>query len=304
MKTVGDAGELELIRRITHRLPGRADVVLGTGDDCAIVRIPGAKDDLVYTTDAVIEGVHALPTAKAEQVGHKAVGRALSDIASMGATPLHILINLVAPASCPLARIEGIYRGASRLAATFGAAIVGGDTAKGPRLELHVFGVGSLPRGTALLRSGAKPGDAMFVTGRLGGSIKGRHLTFTPRVAEGRWLREGRWATSMIDLSDGLATDLRHVLAASRVAAVIDPDAVPRTRGCTFAQAMSDGEDFELLFTAGPARADALERAWTRSFKTPLSRIGTIARGEPSIILPAPDGSFVEWTDRAFEHFR
>ena len=295
MKTTGDIGELDLIRRITRQLPTRRDVVVGTGDDCAVVRIHGSKDDLVYTTDAVIEGVHFLPDTDAEQVGHKAVGRVLSDIAAMGASPLHVLINLVAPASCPVQRIERIYRGAARLARRFGSAIVGGDTAKGRTLELHVFGVGSVPRGRALLRSGAKPGDAIFVTGKLGGSLSGRHLSFVPRLKEGTWLREGRWANAMIDLSDGLATDLQHVLNASGVGAELIEAAIPRSRGSTLHEALTDGEDFELLFTVPARKAQAFERAWKKAFRLPATRIGHILRDRGLRPLLQQQG---------FEHFR
>jgi thiamine-monophosphate kinase len=269
--------------------------MVGTGDDCAVVRIPGAKHDLVYTTDAVIEGVHFGPKDDPKLIGHKAVGRVLSDFASMGADALHILINLVAPATCPVARIEGIYRGAVRLARQFGVAMVGGDTAKGRTLELHVFGVGSVPRGRAVLRSGAKPGDAIYVTGRLGGSLSGRHLSFVPRLKEGRWLQQGAWASSMIDLSDGLATDLRHIMNASGVGADLVESAIPRSRDCSLRQAVTDGEDFELLFTVSARKAQSFERAWKKTFRLPVSRIGRILRGGnvPSLLQ-----------QHGFEHFR
>lgn len=179
-------GEDALIRRLAKLVPGRADVVAGIGDDCAVVRT-GRRDsfDWLLKSDPVIEGVHFTPTAPAEAIGHKALGRVLSDIAAMGGEPMWVLIDLVAPASVPVKRIEGMYRGLAKLARRHGVAIVGGDTARGKTLELHIFAVGRIPRGRAVLRSGGKPGDSLYVTGSLGGSGQGRHLRFEPRLVEG-----------------------------------------------------------------------------------------------------------------------
>ncbi|HEY8241525.1 MAG TPA: thiamine-phosphate kinase, partial [Kiritimatiellia bacterium] len=266
MKTLGDIGEQALIKRLARRLPSPRGVAVGIGDDCAVVRVPGSAHDLVYTTDAVIEGTHFLKGTAPEKIGHKAVGRVLSDLAAMGSEPLYILINLVATRRTPLACVEEIYRGAARLCARHGAAIIGGDTSTGPVLELHVFGVGRVPRNRAVLRSGARAGDVIYVTGRLGGSIHGKHLTFDPRVREGQWLRN--WATAMIDISDGLATDLRHITEASGVGAEILPARIPLAKNAKNLQsALSDGEDFELLFTVSQKKAAAFERAWHKSFR-------------------------------------
>jgi thiamine-monophosphate kinase len=277
MKTLRDIGELDAIRRIARLLPAGRNVVAGIGDDCAVVRPARSRWDVLYTTDAVIESVHFGPATNPRLIGHKAAGRVLSDIASMGGEPLYLLINLVAPRDTPVARIERIYRGMVNLCATCGAAIVGGDTAAGRALELHVFGVGRVPRGRAVLRSGARPGDAIYVTGELGGSLRGRHLAFEPRLREGRWLRA--WATAMVDVSDGLVTDLRHMADAGGVGADLRAGAIPVSRTALGLRgALTDGEDFELLFTVPKARAAAFERGWARAFRLRCSRIGEISQ--------------------------
>jgi len=305
-------GEEALIRRLARLVPGRADVVAGIGDDCAIVRV-GRRDtyDLLLKSDPVIEGVHFTPTAPATGIGHKAVGRVLSDVAAMGGEPLWVLIDLVAPPSVPVSRLEDIYRGAARLARRHGAAIIGGDTSRGPTLELHVFAVGRSPRGQAILRSGARPGDTLYVTGTLGGSAQGRHLRFVPRLAEGQWLAREGWATAMMDLSDGLGTDLRKLAAASGVGAALESDAVPvstaarkcHVRKSPLAHALSDGEDFELLFTVPSRRAARFEAAWKRQYRLRCTRIGTILPSRAGVVI-LQNGIRSDLTIRGYEHFR
>lgn len=304
-------GEDALIRRLKRLLPGRADVVAGIGDDCAVVRT-GRRDafDLLLKSDPVIEGVHFTGTTPAKAIGHKALGRVLSDIAAMGGEPLWVLIDLVAPASVPVKRIEGIYRGLAKLARRYGVAIVGGDTSRGKTLELHVFAVGRILRGRAVLRSGAKPGDSLYVTGSLGGSGQGRHLSFEPRLAEGQWLAAGKWATAMMDVSDGLATDLRRLIAASGTGAVIEAARVPVSpaakrlldRRAPLEHALSDGEDFELLFTVSPRKAAAFEAAWRRRFRLACTRIGELIR-RPGLLEIENNGIPTPLKIRGYEHF-
>lgn len=277
MKTLRDIGEQALIKRLARRLPSRPDVAVGVGDDCAVVRVPGSRYDLLYTTDAVIEGTHFLPNTQPEQIGHKAAGRVLSDLAAMGGEPLYLLINLVATPKTPLARVEQIYRGVGRLCARHGVAIIGGDTSTGRVLELHVFGVGRVPRGKAVLRSGARAGDVLYVTGRLGGSRHGKHLNFEPRLREGQWLRN--WASAMIDISDGLATDLRHVVESSGVGADISADKIPLSRHAkSVRSAFRDGEDFELLFTVPGKKSAVFEKAWRKTFRLSCTPFGIVTR--------------------------
>ena len=227
----------------------------------------------------------------------------------MGATPDWALLDLVAPPSTPVARIEDIYRGAARLADRYGLSLVGGDTSRGPVLGLHVFAAGRVPRGTALLRSGASPGDILYVTGLLGGSRAGRHLRFEPRIAEGLWLRETGYAKAAIDLSDGLARDLPRLAASSGVGARIrladipvSPD-VSGTDRSPVDHALQDGEDFELLIAVAPENRESFESSWRDVFELPCTPIGSATRGAGRIVLETADGRERELRDDAFRHF-
>ncbi len=286
MTRLDKAGEWEVIRRLCHDLPLPPDVRLGPGDDAAVVASPGSAEDLVLTSDAVRLGVHALPDTPPGALGRKAAGRVLSDFAAMGADPRWALVNLVAPPDAELDDLARVYRGFRDLAEPAGMHLVGGDTGQGDVLELHVFGVGTVPSGQALTRSGGRPGDALFVSGHLGGSLaSGHHLTFTPRLAEGRWLREGGWATAMLDLSDGLASDLPHLIECRPLDAEIEIDALPISEAASEGDspldaALGDGEDYELLFAVPASRAKKLRTEWRKTFNTPLTRIGRLTEGQ------------------------
>ena len=307
MKTLEQMGEHAAIAALTANLKA-------VGDDCAVLPM-NETHDLVLTSDPLIENVHFTPNATPEQVAHKAVCRVLSDFAAMGAEPHYLLVNLVAPPQQNFQTLEKIYAGFSKLWKTYGAEVVGGDLAQGPVLELHVFGVGRVPKGTALLRSGAKPGDHIYVTGPLGGAQKsGKQFRFEPRLEWGNALRESGTVTSMMDISDGLATDLRHILKASGVGAELDSSKVPTfaTRSEAGAKrrprsgnasagepvagkignALYDGEDFELLFTAPP---DAVFQGLEKKFPS----IGKITERSNELLL---DGEPL--TEKAFEHFK
>ena len=301
MLTLGEIGEHAAIQRLVGQLSQHADLVVPAGDDCAVTRQSGSAFDQVFTTDPVIEGVHFLAEHEPRRVGNKAVGRVLSDIAAMGAQPQWLLVNVVAPPSVAMARLEGVYEGMQALATRFGATIIGGDLAEGSALEIHVFGTGLVPSGQALLRSGAQSGDALLVTGLLGGSIQGRHLDFEPRVEHGIFLRETGVVNAMMDVSDGLATDLRHVLKQSGVGAELFADQVP-CEG-TLEQALFDGEDFELLLSVPQANVPALQARWGDRFAEPLTVFGRITEGSGDLVLSEPDGTRRMLKAKAFEHF-
>jgi len=301
METLRDIGEHEAIRRILSQLGTHKDLAVGAGDDCAVCHISGTGDDQVLTTDPVIANVHFLMSDDPHRIGNKAAGRVLSDIAAMGAQPQWLLVNVVAPQDLDFQVLDGIYQGMSKLCNRFGATIIGGDLSKGCNLELHVFGTGVLPSDSALLRSGARPGDVVFVTGALGNSRAGKHLDFIPRVAEGLYLRKSGVVTAMMDISDGLATDLRHMLKQSGVGAVLDAEAIPKFG--TVEQALYDGEDFELLFTVPPDCMDALCAEWMEHFDAELYRIGQID-GETEVLkLCLSSGERRVLECKAFEHF-
>src|SRR6266852_9531726 len=223
--------EFELISRLTRSLPVNKSVVAGAGDACAVLDVGLSDRFLLFKTDAVVEGVHFNAETPPEKVGHKALGRCLSDVAAMAGKPVAALITLGLPANFKAEFIEAIYSGTNALARRHEVAIVGGETTSNPeRMLLSVALLGTVARGKAVLRSGAEAGDAIFVTGELGGSLAGRHLEFEPRLAEARWLAQNFSIHAMLDVSDGLAGDLRHILKASRVGAELLATAIPISR--------------------------------------------------------------------------
>lgn len=282
--------EPELIARLAPSLPSNAAVVVGAGDDCAVLDVGVPDRWLLFKTDAVVEGVHFTRDTPPEKIGHKALARALSDVAAMAGEPTGALVTLGLPKDFDLDFVEGVYRGLNTLAARYGVAIAGGETTACPgRVFLSIALVGLARRDRCIRRAGARAGDAIFVSGELGGSLQGRHLEFEPRLTEARWLAEHFDLHAMIDLSDGLASDLRHVLQASGVGAELLADAIPISRAARqqaraessakspLLAALTDGEDFELLFTVAGRDAVRLLDAWKARFpELRLTCIGKI----------------------------
>ena len=284
-QTLAEYGEDRLVAALLACLPASVraadDIIAGAGDDCAVVRpdVGGGKLE-VLKTDCVIEGVHYTPDTLPERVGWKALCRPLSDIAAMGGAPRHALITLALPGSATVAYAEGIYTGLGRAAERCGVRIVGGETARIPAgafISATVTGVVGPERFVA--RSGGKPGHLVYVTGRLGGSFaSGKHLDFIPRLPEAQWLAAQFPVSAMMDLSDGLGRDLPRLAAASGTGYIVDAGRLPLTLGCSVAQALGDGEDYELLFTLEPRRGEALEESWRARWpELELTRIGTLA---------------------------
>ena len=286
--------EFELIAHLTKSLPTNGSVVAGAGDDCAVLDL-GVPDKLIlFKTDAVVEGVHFTRETPPEKIGRKALARCLSDIAAMAGTPTAALVTIALPKKFAAGFVVKVYAGLNALAEKYGVAVVGGETTTNPgRMLISLSLLGTVPRGKQILRSGAKVGDAIFVTGELGGSLAGRHLEFEPRLAEARWLAEHFHIHAMMDLSDGIAGDLRHLAAASQVGAVLLKSALPisrvaklRARESSGAKpaalaALTDGEDFELLFTVAGKDAVKLLDAWKKNFHdAKLTCIGKIVAGE------------------------
>ena len=286
--------EFELIGRLTQGLPGNASVITGVGDDCAVLDLGVPGRYVLFKTDAVVEGIHFTDAATPEQIGHKALARVLSDFAAMAGRPTAVVITLALPPEFDVARVERIYAGWNELAWRHDVAIVGGETTTNPeRMLISIAALGTVDKDRCVRRAGAQPGDAIFVTGELGGSLAGRHLEFAPRLAEGRWLAEHFPIHAMIDLSDGLAGDLRHLLVAGGVGAELLKRAVPvsgaaKTRAReggkpAIVAALTDGEDFELLFTTAGRDAVPLLDAWKKQFPdVPLTCIGRIT-AEPGL---------------------
>jgi len=305
--TVAELGERGLIARLRQRLPTPGpEVLVGIGDDAAVIR--WGEGTLLLTTDTLLEGIHfRRSTATLRDIGAKAIAVNVSDIAAMGGEPCYALLALAIPPTLSVADIDELYAGIQDMAGRHGVTVVGGDTCAAPDgVVLSVTLVGRAV-GAPLRRSGARPGDAVLVTGTLGASAAGlallergpgplppavvepvvhAHRLPTPRVAESACIRASGWATAMIDLSDGLASDLGHIATESRVGARVDVDALPvseATRAAAAALgvdplrwAVSGGEDYELLFTAMPDRAGDLARDVTARTGTPVHRIGEI----------------------------
>jgi thiamine-monophosphate kinase len=277
--------EAEILGRLKRRVkwPVGHPVIRGIGDDCAIYRPRGSREDLLFTTDLLIEGIHFLTsTHKPGDIGYKALARGLSDIASMGGEPRFCLLSLALPKSIDAKWINRFYSGLLKLADAHGVVLAGGDLSRAEYITCDIVCCGGVPRGKALLRSGARRGDAIYVSGGLGGSALGlatnrgaarrRHLRPEPRIALGKYLRERLHATAAMDLSDGISIDLARMAEASGMSA--DIEQLPLFPGATLEQALHGGEDYELLFTVRPRT-----RVPDAFGDIPLSRIGTMLEG-------------------------
>jgi thiamine-monophosphate kinase len=257
------------IRRLAQASRNQS-VLRGIGDDCALLR-PQPGFELLVTTDLSIEGVHFRRVwHPARSVGHRCLARGLSDIAAMGGEPLACFLSLGLPSNLPETWTREFIDGLMSLARSWGVELAGGDVSSAAKITADIVVMGQVPRGQSILRSGAQPGDRIFVTGQLGASASvlrrllagerirpsrsSRHFFPEPRLEVARLLRERRLATSMIDLSDGLSIDLNHICEESRVAARISSADIPIARNADLELALHGGEDYELLFTA-PSKA-------------------------------------------------
>jgi thiamine-monophosphate kinase len=313
------------IRRMAARL-GTSGVIAGIGDDCAVLRRSPRQDSLV-TTDFSLEGIHfRRDWHPPESVGHRCLTRGLSDIAAMGGEPVAAFLSLAIPRDLPQAWVSRFMRGLLGLAKKYRLTLAGGDTAESPHGVLaDIVVVGSVPKGQAILRSGARPGDRIYVSGQLGGSAAAvvqfetlplaskptartypRHFYPEPRLELGRILREKGLASAMIDTSDGLSTDLAHICEESKVGAEIAADLIPRARvgrparEVSLELALHSGEDYELLFTAPPNKRIPPEIAGVT-----LTYIGVIITRSvaPGILLRDAEGATQRLVSRGWEHF-
>lgn len=295
----------------------------GIGDDCAVLRLLPGRDSLI-TTDFTLEGIHfRRDWHPAESVGHRCLARGLSDIAAMGGEPVAVFLSLALPRDLPQSWVGRFARSLIALTEKHGAMLAGGDTAESPNgILADIIVVGTVPKGKAILRSGARPGDRIFVSGELGGSAAAvvamrarpkkklnprdyrRHFYPEPRIELGRILRERGLATAMIDTSDGLSTDLAHICEESGVGAELDAALIPRAFVGTSARevdldlALHGGEDYELLFTAPPGRRVPRQIAGVA-----LTQIGEITRAR-GIFVTNAKGVAYELHPQGWEHFR
>jgi len=314
--------EKALIARIRRLAPNAGSVMAGIGDDCAVLRLPPGHEALV-TTDFTLEGIHfRRDWHPPESVGHRCLARGLSDIAAMGGEPLAVFLSLALPRDLPQSWVNAFLRGLLALAGRFGVTLAGGDTAESPQgVLVDIVVLGSAPRGKAVRRSGARPGDRIYISGELGGSaatvqrmlkIKrklkprdfSRHFFPEPRLELGRILRKEGLASAMIDTSDGLSTDLAHICEESAVGAEVQAEAIPRAgigrpaHEVDLHFALHGGEDYELLFTAPRGK-----RVPDRLAGLPITQIGHITRRR-KIFLRNKKGVGYELLPQGWEHFR
>ena len=277
---VRDLGEDRLIEQLLPRRSLKKAVATAPGDDCALVETQDACKLLVLKTDCVVERVHFLRGTNALDVGWKAMMRPLSDFAATSAVPQFALITLMAPEETEVAWVKELYRGLHQAAKRFEVSIVGGETSSTPGpIAVSASVVGFVERDRWVSRRGGKAGDDLFVTGQLGGALKRKHLQFIPRIAESRWLTKNFSINAMMDLSDGLGTDLPRLARASKVGFKIQMENLPLTRGAKLNDAISEGEDYELLFAISSRDRSRLQRAWAKKFPNlPLTRIGSLNR--------------------------
>ncbi len=295
-------GEFGLIEKIRRSVPVSKKVVLGIGDDAAVLEA-GRREWQLATSDMLAEGTHFTRRDKPRSIGHKALACSISDIAAMGGIPDIAIVSLGTPGRISVDFLRKIQAGLNATARRFAITIAGGDTIRHQSLVINVTLLGRVEKRHLVTRAGARPGDHVFVTGRLGGSLaSGRHLTFSPRLPEAQFLVRHLKPSAMIDISDGLVPDLGHILDRSRVGAVLEEDAIPRRRTATLDQALYDGEDFELLFTLPPDKARRWQRLRSRPFI--FYPIGKIVSGAGRMMLAsATRQKVIKKRNSGFAHF-
>ena len=296
-----DLGEFRFIDRIRKHIKLSGSVIKGIGDDAAVLKYTKDKY-LLFTTDMLLEGKHFYKGSSAGLVGEKALSSNVSDIAAMGGIPKFAVISIGFPGSLNLKYADELYKGIRRVAGRFSVDLVGGDTVGSMKIVINIALIGEVEKANLVLRSKAKEKDAIFVTGNIGGSIKLKHLNFTPRLKEARFLVKNFKINSMIDISDGLLADLGHILEESNKGAVIYEKTMPVSKDAAgFDSAIRDGEDFELIFTLPERYVDRLENIWP--FKTRLSRIGQIRSVRKGLSLIRKNGKSEKIKPTGFTHF-
>jgi len=297
---ISKLGEFGLIERIKRQIKTDSTVIKGSGDDCAVLKYDRDRY-LLFTCDMLVEGVDFTRKDNPYLVGRKALAASASDIAACAGLPHYALVSLGIPKRSSVKLLDKVLEGMRDLARQYKINIVGGDLSSARQLVIDVSMLGFVEKKYLALRSGAKRGDIIFVTGTLGGSILGKHLRFIPRIKEARYLVENFKINSMIDISDGLAQDLGHILKESRVGAVIYEGLIPLSKQArNLKDALYTGEDFELLFTLSRKEARVvLERQKTSLF-TP---VGEIIDGKPKLILVDSKGKESIIQAKGFRHF-
>jgi thiamine-monophosphate kinase len=294
-------GEFNFINRISQGIKLSHEVVKGIGDDAAVFKYTKYKY-LLFTTDMLVEGRHFYKNEKLELIGWKSLCCSVSDIAAMGGIPKFAVISVGLPGFLNVTDADSLYKGIKKAANIFNIDLVGGDTVSSKDIIINIALLGEVEKNNLVLRSGAKKNDGIFLTGNIGGSIKGRHLDFMPRLKEARFLVKNFKINSMIDISDGLLADLGHILDESRKGAMIYERCIPvSTNADDFNSAIREGEDFELIFTLPEEDACMLLKIWP--FKTPLSKIGLICTDNRGFSIIRRNGKQEKVKPVGFTHF-
>ncbi|MEI6863171.1 MAG: thiamine-phosphate kinase [Candidatus Omnitrophota bacterium] len=299
-----DIGEISLIKGFAKTMRLDSSVVKGSGDDAAVIKWTRDKY-LLMTCDMVIEGVHfKLPGASPFDIGWKAMARNISDIAAMGGLPRYALVSVAIDSEKPARFARELVKGMNAAVSRFKVNIVGGDMSRSKKLMIDISLTGEVEKPNVVLRSGAKAGDLILVTGAIGGSGKGRHLNFIPRVKEAREIVTRFKLNSMIDISDGLVMDLWRILDQSRVGATLYQNAIPLSKDAgPFKRAISEGEDFELLFTMSIGEARRFFRTYLGKMKTPVTLIGEITKKKDGYKLVNGEGKVEKLGPKGYVHF-
>ncbi|MFH2137825.1 MAG: thiamine-phosphate kinase [Candidatus Omnitrophota bacterium] len=303
MKTLKQTGEFKFIKEIAKICKNKKTLQMGIGDDAAVI-VKDKDSFLLYTTDMLIEDVHFKRDQDPRGIGHKCISCSVSDIAAMGGLPEYALVSIGLPENLDIGFVKKVYAGMRRTADRFNISIIGGDTNKSDKIIISVFLSGVVKRNHLVLRSGAKKGDLIFVTGKLGGSECGRHLRFTPRVKEAQFLVKQYSLHSMIDISDGLAQDLNHILQASNAGALLYEEQIPVSRDAkSIKEAYSQGEDFELLFTAAKSCAQQMFKDWPFKKTAVLSCIGEIKDKKFGLKVKNINNKINKLKIKGYQHF-
>lgn len=299
-RLLSSLGEFGLINVLARNLPVSGEVIVGIGDDTAVMKC-GSKKYMLLTTDMIAEDAHFKRSDSPVLIGQKAMSCNISDVAAMGGVPKFAVISIGLPKGLSVEYVAKIYQGLEKRAREFGVMIVGGDTIKLDKVIINVALTGEVEKKSLVKRSGAKKGDWIFVTGPIGKSFgSGHHLSFKPRLKESRYLAQHFQPSAMIDVSDGLAPDLGHILEASQVGARLKEGKIPRRHQASLKEALYDGEDFELLFTLSPKNTEKFLRT-KKPF--PFYHIGEITERKGKIMLLDKNLQVKEIQPKGFEHF-
>jgi thiamine-monophosphate kinase len=297
---ISEIGEFGLIKRFRKLIRTDSSVIKASGDDCAVIKFDQNKY-LLATCDMIVEGVDFTSVTDPYLIGRKALAVSISDIAACAGIPRYCLVSLGLPKKISVKATDRILKGIIDLARFYKVNIVGGDLSSASKITIDVSMLGFVEKRNLILRSGAKEGDIIFVTGKLGGSIRGKHLRFIPRLKEARFLVRNFKINSMIDISDGLAQDLGHILEESSKGAIIYGDFIPISKqAANLKEALFMGEDFELLFTLSQKEA---KKIWERKLINDFKPIGQIAGKKMGLCLLDKKNRIKIIKAKGFQHF-